>query len=103
MMFHCVRCRAHALAGEVLFQKNREPHPRAPITEATEQQANIRALYQRVVYFSQQVGTAVLIKSDVVYIGKADARFTQTICDRLGRESRPMLRTTEPLLLRGSD
>ena len=50
--------------------------------------------------FPQEIGPAVLIDGDVLDIGERDARFPQTIGDRLRREAGPMLDATKSLLFR---
>src|ERR1700730_6676098 len=102
-MLDRVDCRADSFARERLLEKSGDPGSRTPIAQSPEHQIDVRAHCNKVAYFPQQVGPTVLIKGDVIYIREPDPCFTQTISDRLRRESRPMLCTAESLLLRGSD
>src|SRR5262249_2734122 len=103
MMFNWMDRRADSFAGERMLKKCRDPRPSTQNPPQSVNQTDVRSFGEKVAYFAHQVGATVLIKRDVVYIRELNACFSQTISDRLRRNSCPILYTTESLLLRGSN
>ena len=75
----------------------------AAVAQPVEQQQRLRPRGQDVPQAARGVGARVAVDGHVRDIGRRDARFSQTISDRLRRKTGPVLDTAEALLLRGGN
>ena len=100
MMLDPVHLAMKALSREARCQQLLDAPARSPVPEPVENEREVGTVGRHIGQLPEQIGPAVLIDGDVPHIGEPDARFAQTIGDRLRREAGPMLDAAESLLLR---
>ncbi len=103
VMFDRMHAAAKCLAGKRPGEMRLDAGTLAPVAQAFEHQAQVRAPRQREGELPAEVGRRVLVDGDVLDVGERHARLVETIADGHLRKAGPVLDAAEALLLGGGD